>query len=63
MSANKKQLKLTLIKSKYGRIKGHIECIKGLGLRKINHSVVVENTPSIYGMVNKVKYLLKVEEV
>jgi large subunit ribosomal protein L30 len=58
-----KQLKLTLIKSKHGRTKGHAECIRGLGLRRIRHSVVVQNTPENRGMVNKVSYLLDVEEV
>jgi len=59
----KKSLKVTLIKSKYGRLKNHIACVQGLGLRKINHSVVVNDTPSIRGMINKISYLLKVEEV
>jgi large subunit ribosomal protein L30 len=59
----KKQLKVTLVKSMHGRLKKHIACVKGLGLRKINHTVLVEDTPSIRGMVNKVNYLLKVEEV
>ena len=63
MTSKKKQLiKVTLIKSKWGRIKGHRECVHGLGLRRIRHSVVLEDTPSIRGMVNKVAYLLKVEE-
>lgn len=59
----KKKLKVTLKKSKYGRIKGHLECVHGLGLRKIRHSVIVEDTPSIRGMIDKVKYLLEVEEI
>ena len=57
-----KQLKVTLVKSKYGRIKGHLECVRGLGLRKIRHSVLVNDTPENRGMINKVHYLLKVEE-
>lgn len=56
-----KQLKVTLVKSKYGRKKGHMESVHGLGLRKIRHSVLVDDTPSIRGMINKVIYLLKVE--
>jgi len=59
----KQQLKVILKKSKYGRAKNHLQCVHGLGLRKIGHEVVVEDTPSIRGMINKVKYLLKVEEV
>jgi large subunit ribosomal protein L30 len=56
-----KQIKVTLIKSKYGRKKGHLESVHGLGLRKIRHTVLVDDTPSIRGMINKVIYLLKVE--
>lgn len=61
--SNAKQLKLTLLKSKFGRRKGHLDCVKGLGLRRIRHSVVVDNTPENRGMINKVNYLLHVEEV
>ncbi len=58
-----KKLKLTLVKSKHGRTKGHAECVRGLGLRRIRHSVVVDDTPQNRGMVNKVQYLLDVEEL
>lgn len=58
-----KKIAVKLIKSKYGRKKGHIECVKGLGLRKINHTVELDDTPSVRGMINKVSYLLEVEEV
>jgi len=58
-----KQLKVTLRRGKYGRAKNHAECIRGLGLRKIRQSVIVEDTPSIRGMINKVSYLLDVEEI
>ncbi|MDA1076617.1 MAG: 50S ribosomal protein L30, partial [Proteobacteria bacterium] len=37
-------------------------CVAGLGLRRIGHSVQVEDTPSVRGMINKVSYLVKVEE-
>lgn len=57
-----KTLKVTLVKSKYGRKKGHIECVHGLGLRKIHQEVNVLDTPENRGMINKVYYLLKVEE-
>ena len=56
-------LEITLVKSKFGRRKGHLECVKGLGLRKIGHSVVREATPENLGMINKVRYLLDVKEV
>jgi large subunit ribosomal protein L30 len=56
------KVKVTLIKSRYGRLKNHRACVAGLGLRRINHSVVVEDTPENRGMINKVSYLLRVEE-
>ncbi|MEO0998017.1 MAG: 50S ribosomal protein L30 [Pseudomonadota bacterium] len=61
MAANAK-LKVTLVKSRFGRLKTHKACVAGLGLRRINHSVVVEDTPENRGMINKVSYLLQVEE-
>mgnify|MGYP001335663657 CR=1 FL=1 len=57
------KLKVTLVRSKFGRKKGHKECVEGLGLRKIRHTVVLEDTPCIRGMINKVNYLVTVEEV
>jgi len=59
----KQKLKVTLKKRKYGRSKNHLACVQGLGLRKIGHTVIVEDTPSIRGMINKVEYLLEIEEV
>lgn len=56
------KLKVTLVKSKFGRLKNHRACVDGLGLRRINHSVVVDDTPENRGMINKVNYLLRVEE-
>ena len=57
-----KQLKVTLVKSKHGRLKKHIDSVHGLGLRRLQHSVVVEDTPENRGMINKVSYLLHVED-
>ena len=57
----KKTVKVTQIKSTAGRLKAHIACVKGLGLRRIGHSVDVEDTPSVRGMINKAHYLLQVE--
>lgn len=57
-----KQLELTLIKSASGRLKKHQACIRGLGLRRTNHSVVVKDTPENRGMINKVAYMLSVKE-
>ena len=45
--ANK--VKVTLVKSRYGRLKKHQACVAGLGLRRINHSVIVEDTPENRG--------------
>ena len=57
-----KKIKVTLLKSTIGRLKSHIACAKGLGLRRTNHSVEVIDTPENRGMINKVSYLLKIEE-
>lgn len=57
-----KTLKVTLVKSKYGRKPGHKECVMGLGLRRMHHTVEVLDTPCNRGMINKVAYMLKVEE-
>ncbi len=58
-----KHLRVKLIRSISGRIKSHQSCVRGLGLRKINDIVEVENTDANRGMVNKVSYLLKFEEI
>ncbi|MBQ2381656.1 MAG: 50S ribosomal protein L30 [Succinivibrio sp.] len=60
--ADKKTVKVTLIKSTIGRLPKHKDTVKGLGLRRIGHTVELEDTPSVRGMINKVSYLLKVEE-
>ncbi len=61
--AKSKQLKVTLLKSRFGRLKSHKACVAGLGLRKIRQSVIVLDTPENRGMINKVSYLVSVEEV
>ena len=58
-----KRLQLTLVKSLNGRLKSHKACARGLGLRRMHHTVDVEDTPCTRGMVNKISYLLRVEEV
>ncbi|HSW69530.1 MAG TPA: 50S ribosomal protein L30 [Gammaproteobacteria bacterium] len=63
MPSKKKELKITLVKSVISTQPRHKECVKGLGLRRINQSVVVQDDPCIRGMINKVGYLLSVEEV
>ncbi|MGB5347841.1 MAG: 50S ribosomal protein L30 [Woeseia sp.] len=61
--ATTKQLKVTLVKSRFGRLPSHKASIAGLGLRKIRQSVMVLDTPENRGMINKVSYLVSVEEV
>ncbi|AWN14835.1 50S ribosomal protein L30 [Salinisphaera sp. LB1] len=58
-----KRIKVTLIKSPIGRIARHRACVRGLGLRRVNHSVEVTDTPENRGMINKVADMLAVEEV
>ncbi|MCK5876106.1 MAG: 50S ribosomal protein L30 [Candidatus Marithrix sp.] len=57
-----KKIKVTQLGSSHGRLPKHRACIAGLGLRRRHHTVCVEDTPAIRGMINKVAYLLKVEE-
>ena len=59
----KKTVKVTLVKSRFGRLKNHRACIAGLGLKKIRDTATVLDTPENRGMINKVSYLLSVEEV
>ncbi len=61
--ASKKQLRVTLVRSLSGRVAAHRACVAGLGLRRMHHSVVVADTPENRGMINKVSYMLAVEEV
>ena len=56
------QLKVTLVRSINGRLKNHKACVKGLGLRRMHHSVMVKDTPENRGMMDKVRYMLKVED-
>lgn len=57
-----KSLKVTLVKSLIGRLPKHRACVRGLGLRRLHQTVEIEDTPQNRGMVNKVDYLLEVEE-
>jgi large subunit ribosomal protein L30 len=58
---NQKSIKLTLVKSVYGQLANIRNSVKGLGLRRIGHSVVVADTPSNRGMVNAASHMLKIE--
>lgn len=56
-----KMIRVTLTRSTAGRLKKHKACVAGLGLRRIGHTVDVEDTPSVRGMLRKVDYLVRVE--
>ena len=57
------KLRITLMKSKIGRLESHKATVEALGLRKIGSTVEHDDNTQIRGMINKVNYLLKVEEV
>lgn len=59
---SKKTVKVTLVRSMHGRLASHKACVAGLGLRRMHHTVEVEDTPAVRGMINKVSYMVKVEE-
>lgn len=61
-SAKAHKLKVTLVRSKFGRIASHRACVSGLGLRRMHHAVLVEDTPENRGMINRVSYMLRVED-
>ncbi|RKZ40710.1 MAG: 50S ribosomal protein L30 [Gammaproteobacteria bacterium] len=58
-----KRIKVTQIGSSFGRKPGHKACVSGLGLRRRHHTVELEDTPAVRGMIRKVAYLLKVQEL
>ena len=62
MTKIKNRLSVKLVKSAIGRLPSHKATVTGLGLKKINQIVILEDTPSIRGMINKVSYLLEVKE-
>jgi len=56
-----KKIRVTLVKSLIGTKQPHRATVRGLGLRRLNHTVELEDTPAVRGMINKVSYLLKCE--
>ena len=56
-----KKIKVTLVKSVIGTKQSHRATVRGLGLRRMHHTVELADTPEIRGMVNKVSYLIKCE--
>lgn len=57
-----KTVKITQVKSAIGRLPKHRATLVGLGLRKINHTVELEDTACVRGMINRVSYMIKVED-
>lgn len=56
-------IKVKQIKTSSGRLENHKKCIKGLGLGRIGRERILEDTPSVRGMINKVSYMVVVESV
>ena len=63
MAETKKQLRVTLKRSVNRRTAKHKACVAGLGLRRVGHSVTLADTAENRGMINKVSYLLTIDEI
>jgi large subunit ribosomal protein L30 len=65
MATNKsgKKLRVTLVKSPFGTGKIHMACVRGLGLRRMHHTRELVDTPAVRGLINKISYMVKCEEV
>ena len=59
-NTDKKTVKVKLVKSPIGTLASHRATVRGLGLRKLNSESVLEDTPAVRGMINKISYLVKV---
>ncbi|NBC11808.1 MAG: 50S ribosomal protein L30 [Gammaproteobacteria bacterium] len=57
--SGKPTMRVQLYRSMYGRRKAHQACVRGLGLRRLHHSVEVEDTAATRGMLNKVTYMVR----
>ena len=60
--ATAKKIRVSQTKSASGRLKSHKATLIGLGLRRIRHTVELDDTPEIRGMINKISYMVRVEE-
>jgi len=58
----KKKIRLTLLRSRFGQTPGHAQCASGLGLRRRHQTIEVNDTPENRGMIDKIRYMLHVEE-
>jgi len=63
MNESNQKIKVTLVKSVIGTIEKHRACVRGLGLRRLNQTVIVSDTPENRGMINRVNYLVTSESV
>lgn len=61
MTTNGKTVKVTLVRSVIGRREDHRATVRGLGLKRINHTVELADTPELRGMIHKIAYLLRVQ--
>jgi large subunit ribosomal protein L30 len=59
----KKKIKVTMIRGAAGKRERHKATVRGLGLRRTHQSVILEDTPAVRGMINRVAYLVRAEEV
>ncbi|MGH8427709.1 MAG: 50S ribosomal protein L30 [Gammaproteobacteria bacterium] len=57
------KIRVTLVKSAAGRLRTHRDCVRGLGLGKTHSSAVLSDTPENRGMIKRISYMLRVEEV
>ena len=57
-----KKIRITQTRSSSGRLESHKATARGLGLRRIRHSVELDDTPEIRGMINKIAYMVRVED-
>ncbi len=58
-----KKIKISLVKSTIGSLQSQIASVRGLGLRKLNSYSILDESPEVLGMINKVKHLITVEEL
>ena len=58
--AKTEKLTITQTRSEIGRLRRHKACLTGLGLKRVGHTVTVEDSPSVRGMINKISYMVKV---
>lgn len=63
MTEAKGKIKVTLVKSPIGTKQTHRACLRGLGLRRLHQSVILEDTPAIRGMIHRVNYLVRSEVI